>query len=77
MLNAYVIISVLFIFTKPKISIAYFWYVKCMHRDNGPSVNTRHCRDKQTLNDLHLGQTTPNHLRSFFVFVFFWGGGHG
>ena len=30
MLNAYVILSVLFIFTKPKISIANFW-VREMH----------------------------------------------
>ena len=30
MLNAYVILSVLFIFTKPKISIANFW-VRKMH----------------------------------------------
>ena len=30
MLNAYVILSILFIFTKPKISIANFW-VRKMH----------------------------------------------
>ena len=34
MLNAYVILSVLFIFTKPKISIANFWYVKCMRNSS-------------------------------------------
>ena len=32
MLNAYVILSVLFIFTKPKISIANFW-VRKMHAE--------------------------------------------
>ena len=36
MLNAYVILSVLFIFTKPKISIANFWvnfWVRKMHAE--------------------------------------------
>ena len=32
MLNAYIILSVLFIFTKPKISIANFW-VRKMHAE--------------------------------------------
>ena len=33
MLNAYVILSILFIFTKPKISIANFWVRSKMHAE--------------------------------------------